>query len=313
MNYSKLLKLKDENLSLKFSNKDKNLPSIYSPSSSGGNISLRSFSNKIELFYLRNFQKVQDFSAKITDGHCAYCNKHLIDLNTGRKIDDIEWDHILPASLGNVFTYGNVFLSCVECNQSKSNNEVFEWYKNRYDLLENPRYTLEEMETLLKDLKFLYYKEIPLIASIVNYNGFIEAEDMIKSKICINILDLLNIPVFSSVKKNSFNSCSMEIFDFFDKYKSKLEEENKMTENDYLAFNYLKNNFGRIESIEYIKKDDLYDLNLFLYFIDLHMSSLSKPTFNKTKTFINKIGKVAFNKNKILKNKTYSNRIRYIK
>ena len=50
---------------------------------------------------------------------CAYC---------GSACDSLQWEHIIPRSLGGADTIDNMVLACRGCNLAKGARDLFEWY-----------------------------------------------------------------------------------------------------------------------------------------------------------------------------------------
>jgi 5-methylcytosine-specific restriction endonuclease McrA len=59
---------------------------------------------------------------------CYHCGKVA-------KIDDIEFDHVIPVSRGGAHALDNLCVSCFDCNRSKHDKTVSEWVRIGQQLL----------------------------------------------------------------------------------------------------------------------------------------------------------------------------------
>ncbi len=57
---------------------------------------------------------------EFTEKSCIYCGK-----------DSESIDHVLPRSKGGLSITENCVPACLSCNGSKTDNEVFEWYRKQ--------------------------------------------------------------------------------------------------------------------------------------------------------------------------------------
>ena len=250
----------------------------------------------------------------LTQGKCAYCGDTLINLKNGKKYGnkDLNWDHIYPASKCNILTYGNVLLSCSDCNIKKSDNDTLTWFKEQLDNDEFPNalFTYEEFEALLKQEFEQYSKDYPW-ARVVNTRYFHNRENRRAKELTLRTIhDELEVYSFSQNSVNNYQ-CS----DCFKKELNilieKVPEKEKAT-NFNQATTYFFNNFGYVET--FLKEDSissLLDYNNFIFAIELFLSPLNKHTFSKVKKFAEIIIEYYFKKD--YKFPSYKKRIIYLK
>lgn len=250
----------------------------------------------------------------LTQGKCAYCGDTLINLKNGKKYrsKDLNWDHIYPASKCNILTYGNVLLSCSDCNIKKSDNDTLTWFKEQLDNDEFPNalFTYEEFEALLKQEFEQYSKDYPWVR-VVNTRYFHNRENRRAKELTLRAIhDELEVYSFSQNSVNNYQ-CS----DYFKKELNILIEkvpEEAKTYNFNLATSYFFNNFGHAET--FLTEDlitSLLDYNNFIFAFEVFLSTLNKHTFSKVKSFAEAIIKYYFKKD--YKFPSYRERIVYLK
>ena len=224
----------------------------------------------------------------------------------------MNWDHIYPASKCNILTYGNVLLSCSDCNIKKSDNDTLTWFKEQLDNDEFPNalFTYEEFEALLKQEFEQYSKDYPWVR-VVNTRYFHNRENRRAKELTLRTIhDELEVYSFSQNSVNNYQ-CS----DCFKKELNILIEkvpEEAKTYNFNLATSYFFNNFGHAET--FLKEDlitSLLDYNNFIFAFEVFLSTLNKHTFSKVKYFAEAIIKYYFKKD--FKFPSYKERIIYIK
>lgn len=76
------------------------------------------------------------------DKVCAYCEA---------ECPDLQWEHILPRSLGGPDTIDNMVLACRGCNSAKGARDLFAWY-GREKQYEIPRLALGKYLKLIFEL-----------------------------------------------------------------------------------------------------------------------------------------------------------------
>lgn len=109
-------------------------------------------------------EKAKLYAAQATEGKCMYCGVKLYKLEGSTPVFSnlIHFDHIYPASNLNLFTVGNVALSCETCNLEKSNRDPLEYYEMR---LVEDRPTLvdskEDFVEFLDEFTLPYQEEFP--------------------------------------------------------------------------------------------------------------------------------------------------------
>ena len=250
----------------------------------------------------------------LTQGKCAYCGDTLINLKNGKKYGnkDLNWDHIYPASKCNILTYGNVLLSCSDCNIKKSDNDTLTWFKEQLDNDEFPNalFTYEEFDTLLKQEFEQYSKDYPW-AKLVKSKYFhnIENRDAKKSTLR-TIHDKMGVYDFPQNSVNNYQ-CSKIYLDEVRVLLEAMPEEDRLKDS-YTRFDQaFRNNFGKIECYLANEIKSLLVYEDFLYAFLLFGSIVQKETYLKMNQLLNKIVKYYFQKD--FKFPSYKERIIYIK
>ena len=286
-------------------------PHLYSPSYSKA----RHWSSCIEESMEATQRKdICRYAIFLTQGKCAYCGDTLINLKNGKKYGnkDLNWDHIYPASKCNILTYGNVLLSCSDCNIKKSDNDTLTWFKEQLDNDEFPNalFTYEEFDTLLKQEFEQYSKDYPW-AKLVKSKYFhnIENKDAKKSTLR-TIHDKMGVYDFPQNSVNNYQ-CSKIYLDEVRVLLEALPEEDRLKDS-YTRFNQaFRNNFGKIECYLANEIKSLLVYEDFLYAFLLFGSIVQKETYLKMNQLLNKIVKYYFQKD--FKFPSYKERIIYIK
>lgn len=132
----------------------------------------RAFSQYIRgLSDIYSQQNSEDYTAttlygvRFTEGHCFYCGKDLvITLANGSKTldNDVQYDHLMPASLCGLYAKGNVVIACSECNLEKSNTPVREYYELRFERNDNTYFnSIEELDSKLAHFQLPYINKFP--------------------------------------------------------------------------------------------------------------------------------------------------------
>ena len=286
-------------------------PHLYSPSYSKA----RHWSSCIEESMEAAQRKdICRYAIFLTQGKCAYCGDTLINLKNGKKYGnkDLNWDHIYPASKCNILTYGNVLLSCSDCNIKKSDNDTLTWFKEQLDNDEFPNalFTYEEFDTLLKQEFEQYSKDYPW-AKLVKSKYFhnIENRDAKKSTLRA-IHDKMGVYDFPQNSVNNYQ-CSKIYLDEVRVLLEALPEEDRLKDS-YTRFDQaFRNNFGKIECYLANEIKSLLVYEDFLYAFLLFGSIVQKETYLKMNQLLNKIVKYYFQKD--FKFPSYKERIIYIK
>ena len=286
-------------------------PHLYSPSYSKA----RHWSSCIEESMEAAQRKdICRYAIFLTQGKCAYCGDTLINLKNGKKYGnkDLNWDHIYPASKCNILTYGNVLLSCSDCNIKKSDNDTLTWFKEQLDNDEFPNalFTYEEFDTLLKQEFEQYSKDYPW-AKLVKSKYFhnIENRDAKKSTLR-TIHDKMGVYDFPQNSVNNYQ-CSKIYLDEVRVLLEALPEEDRLKDS-YTRFDQaFRNNFGKIECYLANEIKSLLVYEDFLYAFLLFGSIVQKETYLKMNQLLNKIVKYYFQKD--FKFPSYKERIIYIK
>lgn len=286
-------------------------PHLYSPSYSKA----RHWSSCIEESMDAAQRKdICRYAIFLTQGKCAYCGDTLINLKNGKKYGnkDLNWDHIYPASKCNILTYGNVLLSCSDCNIKKSDNDTLTWFKEQLDNDEFPNalFTYEEFDTLLKQEFEQYSKDYPW-AKLVKSKYFhnIENRDAKKSTLRA-IHDEMGVYDFPQNSVNNYQ-CSKIYLDEVRVLLEALPEEDRLKDS-YTRFDQaFRNNFGKIECYLANEIKSLLVYEDFLYAFLLFGSIVQKETYLKMNQLLNKIVKYYFQKD--FKFPSYKERIIYIK
>lgn len=68
---------------------------------------------------------------ELTDGRCAYCDKHLRPFGTGS--DSFVVEHVVPKSAGGPDNIANYVPACMACNSTKSDGHVVEFIRARLE------------------------------------------------------------------------------------------------------------------------------------------------------------------------------------
>ena len=286
-------------------------PHLYSPSYSKA----RHWSSCIEESMEAAQRKdICRYAIFLTQGKCAYCGDTLINLKNGKKYGNknLNWDHIYPASKCNILTYGNVLLSCSDCNIKKSDNDTLTWFKEQLDNDEFPNalFTYEEFDTLLKQEFEQYSKDYPW-AKLVKSKYFhnIENRDAKKSTLR-TIHDEMGVYDFPQNSVNNYQ-CSKIYLDEVRVLLEALPEEDRLKDS-YTRFDQaFRNNFGKIECYLANEIKSLLVYEDFLYAFLLFGSIVQKETYLKMNQLLNKIVKYYFQKD--FKFPSYKERIIYIK
>ena len=286
-------------------------PHLYSPSYSKA----RHWSSCIEESMEAAQRKdICRYAIFLTQGKCSYCGDTLINLKNGKKYGnkDLNWDHIYPASKCNILTYGNVLLSCSDCNIKKSDNDTLTWFKEQLDNDEFPNalFTYEEFDTLLKQEFEQYSKDYPW-AKLVKSKYFhnIENRDAKKSTLR-TIHDKMGVYDFPQNSVNNYQ-CSKIYLDEVRVLLEALPEEDRLKDS-YTRFDQaFRNNFGKIECYLANEIKSLLVYEDFLYAFLLFGSIVQKETYLKMNQLLNKIVKYYFQKD--FKFPSYKERIIYIK
>ena len=286
-------------------------PHLYKPSHSEA----RHFSYKIEnTMSSAQIKDICRYGIFLTQGKCAYCGDTLINLKNGKKYGskDLNWDHIRPASKYNILTYGNVLLSCSDCNIKKSDNDTLTWFKEQLDNDEFPNalFTYEEFEALFKQEFEQYSKDYPW-AKVVNSDYFYNNENRFEKD--LTLVTILHKMGALAVAKNPVNiySCSKNYFDEVQILLESLPEDARFKEG-YKRFDQaFRNNFGKIERYLTNEIESLLIYEDFLYAFELFGSILQKETYLKINQLLNKIVKYHFKKDYTFP--SYKERIIYLK
>ena len=313
MNYNLFQKLTEEQKDkyIVTSKSTDDYPHLYTPAYSPS----RHFSACIERNMETNQRKdICRYAIFLTQGKCAYCGDTLINLKNGKKYGskDLNWDHIHPASKCNILTYGNVLLSCSDCNIKKSDNDTLTWFKEQLDNDEFPNvlFTYEEFKTLLKQEFEQYAKDYPWVR-IVNTSFFHNRENMKEKELTLRAIhDEMEVYSFSQNSVNNYN-CSKNFLDEIQILLEALPEEDRVKDNFVRFDQTFRNNFGKIERFI---KDEIKSLLVFedfIYAFQLFGSILTKDTYLKVNTILNKIVRYYFQKYYRFPN--YKERIIYLK
>ena len=314
MNYKLFQKLTEEQKDkyIVTSKSTDDYPHLYTPAYSPS----RHFSACIERNMETNQRKdICRYAIFLTQGKCAYCGDTLINLKNGEKYGskDLNWDHIKPASKCNILTYGNVLLSCSDCNIKKSDKDTLTWFKEQLDndKFPNALFSYEKFETLLKQEWEQYSKDYDW-AKIVNADFFHSPENQDERDLTlIAILQKMRIPIFAPISVNNYR-CSEGFKKELNVLIEKVPEVVKKATNFDQATTYFSNNFGYVET--FLKEDSissLLDYNNFIFAFELFLSPLNKSTFSKVKNLAEAIIKYYFKKD--YKFPTYKKRIIYLK
>ena len=252
----------------------------------------------------------------LTQGKCAYCGDTLINLKNGKKYGskDLNWDHIKPASKYNILTYGNVLLSCSDCNIKKSDNDTLTWFREQLDNdeLPNALFTYEEFKALLKQELEQYSKDYPWV-KVVNTPYFHNRENRKAKELTLRAIhDEMEVYSFSQNSVNTYTyNCSKNYLDEVQILLEALPEKDRVKKSYERFDQAFRNNFGKIECYLTNEIESLLVYEDFLYAFELFGSILQKETYLKINQLLNKIVKYHFKKD--YKFPSYKKRIIYLK
>lgn len=93
----------------------------------------RVLSDAYSTMYCESSREIDIYSAEFTNGKCFYCGEDLYDENNGVMTfrQDVEHDHLFPASMFNLYAKGNVVLACNPCNREKTDLMPIVYYEQR--------------------------------------------------------------------------------------------------------------------------------------------------------------------------------------
>ncbi len=108
-----------------------------------------------------SFSELNVLSLNLTNGRCFYCGAQLIDMK-GRILNNIERDHLIPASKYGLYSKYNVVLSCSGCNNEKRDSEPKSFYLKRIKDNKQTLYSLTTAMNLINELNANYASLFPL-------------------------------------------------------------------------------------------------------------------------------------------------------
>lgn len=302
MNYYNIYRKlpEEEKRKYKITSSTDDYPHLYTPSYSSSSAT-RYFSARIESSMTSEERKdICRYAIFLTKGKCAYCGKQLVDLSNGKKLDNLNWDHIYPASKYNILTYGNVLLSCSNCNINKNDSDPLSWYESQLisGSIKKGLFSYDEMEQFLDNQFELYAKNYPW-ARIVKSPYFQSKDNADESDSTLYKIhkDLGICSLFQNTNNSSNQiKCSVdrvsEIEILIQNIPLKMQNENFN-----IAKSYFLNNFGYVEMFLDDKEKSLLNYNNFVWAIDLFLSIIRTTTFNKMKYFSNTILEYYFKRN----------------
>ena len=298
MNYYNIYRKlpEEEKRKYKITSSSDDYPHLYTPAYSPA----RHFSACIESSMTADKRKdICRYAIFLTKGKCAYCGKQLVDLSNGKKLDNLNWDHIHPSSKYHILTYGNILLSCSNCNINKNDSHPLRWYKNQLisGSIKKGLFSYEEMEQFLDNQFELYAKNYPW-TKIFNSEYFqSEDNERAREQTLIKICDNLGVSLFPQAKRtNNQIKCSIDRAKELEKLIQNVPLKARVFNFD-LAKKYFLNNFGYVEQFLSDSEKSLLDYNNFILAIDLFLSIIDTTTFNKMKYFSNMILKYYFKRN----------------
>lgn len=125
-----------------------------------------------------------DFAINATKGCCLYCGDCLVTECGGEYIlsNNTHYDHIHSASDLNLFTRGNIAISCKNCNMSKGRKSPYTFYQERVSLGLPVLFNGKEFEKFIKSMECVYKKDFPtLFDELVENKSDLSLEDKIKN------------------------------------------------------------------------------------------------------------------------------------
>lgn len=249
------------------------MKNIYNDKYNGATIN--SFYRTLSDIYSNQFcdkKEAMREAIKFTNGRCLYCGTFLynVDMNGNRIFKDINWDHLYPASYLNLFTRGNVVLSCVICNNNKSDKDPIQFYqelkKKKSSLLFEKE---EDFVYEINQFREMYRKDFPdywCLNKIENINkelllNTVKIIDLEKTVVWHKTSNKDFFVLFKEyIKKrfpsSSFNNISSILNDFTTKFQVDLESYKDKGKEFYenYVIDYLRN----------IPKEDYADKRKFI-------------------------------------------------
>jgi len=140
-----------------------------------GSVSLNLIRTASDLYSRKNcnYNETIQYAAELSNGNCFYCGKNLKIKNFIISKEAI-FDHIYPASHFNLFTKGNICLSCSSCNNEKGNEGPIVYYKDRLNRGMNVYLNYKDWKELLNNSEKIYQKEYPYFYNLGTSNKYFE-------------------------------------------------------------------------------------------------------------------------------------------
>lgn len=111
-----------------------------------------------------DYRETTLYGAKFTNGHCFYCGKDMVTNKHGIKSldNDVQYDHVTPASLCGLYAKGNVVIACSDCNLEKSNASVREYYELRFKRGDDTYFlNMHDLDLALARFQIPYINKFP--------------------------------------------------------------------------------------------------------------------------------------------------------
>lgn len=126
---------------------------------------MNSFYRALSDLYSMQFCDIKEaelYAINYTEGTCGYCGKKLYkEIDEERVLKNINFDHIYPASNLNLFTKGNILLSCNSCNNKKSDIDPIVFVKQLILNNKSKYKNINEFKDFLKKFRQPYVDKYP--------------------------------------------------------------------------------------------------------------------------------------------------------
>lgn len=116
-----------------------------------------------------DYNEIREYASTFTQGRCFYCGKKLYKEENNHIIfiKNIQYDHLLPASLCGLYAKGNVIVACSSCNLEKSDMSVIEYYNQRLKAHQPTLYkSLDEVQHKISIFQEPYQRKFPIFMGL---------------------------------------------------------------------------------------------------------------------------------------------------
>lgn len=234
---------------------------IYNKSYKGNTINnlFRTISDLYSNQYCK-IPKAKEFAVNLSKGHCFYCGERLYDKNK-KLLDVAQFDHFYPAANMNLFTLGNIVLSCSSCNIAKSDLDPMKFIKDRFNnSLQTFYKTYNEYELTVDNFRSFYFKDFPLFYELKTTN-------IIPNELVYSTLKAINLDKSIKWFKTDNKEFFKNVLDYLSrfgsqkmKYYREILNELSQTYQDFDFEN--EDNLKTLEILkDYLSKDTNIDYN----------------------------------------------------